>query len=173
VMEVPDVLIGIAKEGQLGNVQEVKNQLALFALTVYKKQDLIKQSFDLLKPFYGIPGLDQNTDFTLTTLKPFDFIPDAVIANLTPEEQKELFQINLTASQPTSPAGVPAQAAERNDALTNLTGKQLQNIQRIVRKFNKEELTYDQAALMLSQGFGFTEEQVGAWLVTKEEEEIA
>jgi len=173
VMEVPDVLVGIAKEGQLGNVQEVKNQMALFALTVYKKQDLIKQSFDLLKPFYGIPGLDQNTDFTLTTLKPFDFIPDAVIANLTPEEQKELFQINLTASQPTSPAGVPAQAAERNDALTNLTGKQLQNIQRIVRKFNKEELTYDQAALMLSQGFGFTEEQVGAWLVTKEEEEIA
>lgn len=172
VMEVPDVLIGIAKEGQLGNVQEVKNQMALFALSVYKKQDLIKQAFDLLKPLYGIPGLSEATDFTLTTLKPFDFVPDAVIANLTPAEQKELFQINLESSQPVAPEGVDPLATNRNDALTNLTGKQLQGIQRIVRKFNKDELTYDQASLMLSQGFGFTPEQVDTWLITKEEEDV-
>jgi hypothetical protein len=172
VMEVPDVLIGIAKEGQLGNVQEVKNQMALFALSVYKKQDLIKQAFDLLKPYYGIAGLNETTDFTLTTLKPFDFVPDAVIANLTPAEQKELFEINLEASQPVTPTGEPVQVANRNDALTNLTGKQLQGIQRIVRKFNKDELTFDQAALMLSQGFGFTTEQVDTWLITKEEEDV-
>lgn len=169
VMDVPEVLIGIAKEGQLGNVQEVKNQLALFALSVYKKQDLIKQGFDIIKPFLALPGVDASTDFTLTTLKPFDFIPEAVIANLTPEEQKELFEINLEASAPAiaAPGAEPVQAAERNDALANLTGRQLQNIQRIVRKFNKEELTYDQAALMLKDGFGFTEEQVNTWLITE------
>jgi len=170
IFEVPDVLIGIAKEGQLGNVQEVKNQMALFALTVYKKQDLIKQGFDLIKDKLKLEGLPLNPDFTLSTLKPFDLIPDAVIANLTPEEQKELFEINLEASQPVTLPGAPIQGSERNDALANLTGRQLQGIQRVVRKFNKEELTYDQAAQLLISGFAMTEEQVGAWLVTKDEE---
>lgn len=170
IFEVPDVLIGIAKEGQLGNVQEVKNQMALFSLSVYKKQDLIKQGFDLIKDKLRLEGLPLNPDFTLTTLKPFDFIPDAVVANLTPEEQKELFEISLEASQAVTPAGVPAQAAERNDALANLTGRQLQGIQRVVRKFNKDELTYDQAAQLLISGFAMTEDQVSAWLVTKDEE---
>jgi len=172
IMEVPEVLVGIAKEGQLGNVQEVKNQMALFALSVYGKQDLIKRAFDLVKPVLKIPGITPETDFTISTLKPFDFIPDAVISNLTADEQKELFEIDLETSAPGAPApGEPAPALDRNDALANLTGRQLQNIQRIVRKFNKEELTYEQAAQMLTQGFSMTEEQVGVWLITKEEED--
>jgi hypothetical protein len=170
LFEVPEVLIGIAKEGQLGNVQEVKNQMALFALSVYKKQDLIKQGFDLIKDKLKLDGLPLDPDFTLTTLKPFDFIPDAVIANLTREEQKELFELDLESSQAIAPGAVPAQASERNDALANLTGRQLQGIQRVVRKFNKEELTYDQAAQLLISGFAMTEEQVNAWLITKDEE---
>ena len=171
-MGVPDVLIGIGKEGQLGNVNELKNQLALFALSVYKRQELIKGGFDLIAPFLALEGLAPGADFTLSTLKPFDFIPDAVIANLTPEEQKELFEINLEISKPAEllPGAAPLQAEERNDALANLTGRQLQGIQRIVRKFNKDELTYDQAAQLLIGGFAFTELQVDSWLVTKEEE---
>jgi hypothetical protein len=170
VMEVPEVLVGIAKEGQLGNVQEVKNQMALFALSVYKKQDLIKQGFDLIKPILAIQGITPETDFTISTLKPFDFIPDAVIANLSPEEQKELFEIELQTSAPTTQPSAPGQPVERNDALANLTGRQLQNIQRIVRKFNKSELTFDQAAVMLRDGFNFTDDQIGVWLITENEE---
>lgn len=67
------------------------------------------------------------------------------------------------------PEPVQAQEIKTNDALKNLTGRQLQGIQRIVRKFNKEELTFDQAAQLLKQGFGFTDEDVNAWLITPEE----
>lgn len=56
-----------------------------------------------------------------------------------------------------------------NENLKNLTGRQLQNIQRIVRKFNKEELTFEQAKQMLVSGFGFTEADVNEWLITPEE----
>lgn len=170
-MGVPDVLIGIAKEGQLGNVQEVKNQMALFTLSVYKKQDLIKQAFDLIKPFLALQGLPANLDFTLSNLEPFDYVPESVIANLTPEEQRELYGIETKAGAAMPAPGAPVQAAEQNSALANLTGHQLQGIQRIVRKFNKSELTYDQAAQLLISGFAFTEEQVGAWLVTQDEED--
>jgi hypothetical protein len=67
--------------------------------------------------------------------------------------------------------GEPATDVPTNANLTNLTGRQLQNIQRTVRKFNKEELTYDQASTLLKNGFGFNEDEVNIWLV-KEEEEI-
>jgi hypothetical protein len=237
VMGVPDVLIGIAKEGQLGNVNELKNQLALFSLSLFKRQELIKGGFDLIAPFLALEGLPAGADFTISTLKPFDFIPDAVIAGLSSEEQKELFEIDLEvgalddqaiasrfaefgvggvqgilgiqgavsaktitleagakvleviygfskadayemlggATDPNGlplPTAAPLQAEERNDALANLTGRQLQGIQRIVRKFNKDELSYDQAAQLLIGGFAFTEVQVDAWLITKDEEEI-
>ncbi len=59
---------------------------------------------------------------------------------------------------------------KRNSALTNLTGRQMQNISRIVRKFNKDELTYEQASTLLKGGFGFDDEAVDTWLITEEEE---
>jgi len=39
----------------------------------------------------------------------------------------------------------------------------MQNLQRVVRKFNKEEISRAQAEQMLT-GFGLTEEQVSVWL---------
>lgn len=58
-----------------------------------------------------------------------------------------------------------------NETLKNLTGRQLEGIQRIVRKFNKDELTYDQAKQLLKNGFTFSDEDVNAWLITPEEDE--
>lgn len=174
VMGVPDILVGIAKEGQLGNVTELKNQISLFALSVFKRQELIKEGFDRIKPLLKLEGMPANPDFTLSTLKPFDFIPDVVITNLTADEQKELFEIDLQSSVPAIPEGAPAELSaseKQNEVLANLTGRQLQGIQRIVRKFNKDELTFDQAAQLLTAGFAFTPDQVEAWLVTKEEED--
>jgi hypothetical protein len=65
------------------------------------------------------------------------------------------------------PAAAPApQAAIVNDNLKNLTGKQYQGIQRIIRDFNREKLTFQQAASALKQGFAFTDADVQDWLVT-------
>lgn len=173
VMGVPDVLVGIAKEGQLGNVQELKNQISLFSLSVFKRQEMIKEAFDQIRPILKLEGMPADPDFTMSTLKPFDFIPDSVINSLTPEEQRELFEINLESSpaQIEQPRAVSSPAANTNDTITNMTGRQLQNVQRIVRKFTKEEITYDQAALMLKSGFGMGEDEVNIWLTTKDEEQ--
>jgi len=58
-----------------------------------------------------------------------------------------------------------------NETLKNLTGRQLEGIQRIVRKFNKDELTYEQAKQLLKNGFTFSDEDVNAWLITPEEDD--
>lgn len=169
IFRVPDILIGIAREGQLGNAQELKNQMALFALTVYRLQAMIKDGFDLIAPFLKLEGLPANADFTLSTLRPFDYLPKEILDKLTEDEIRELYEIDLKA---TPPAGItpgdapaaPALAEPLNEALANLSGRQLQNIQRTVRKYDRGELTFDQAAQLLRGGFGFTEEQIKDWL---------
>lgn len=69
----------------------------------------------------------------------------------------------------TSPSA-PTEQAAVNDNLKNLTGKQLQNIQRVVRKFNKGELTFAAASQLLKNGYSFTEQDVNDWLVEDGEE---
>jgi hypothetical protein len=238
IIGVPDVLIGMETSGKLGNVQELKNQMALFALSLYRMQQMIKEGYDVIKPLLALKGMEnvQELDFTISTLKPFDFLPESVINNLTSEEQKELFEIEFEQDQMDESdkdvasrfgefgvggvqgilgiqtavsdgtidilAGVKVleiiygfnradafavlggtedsqtgqiisniDEPKTNDTFTNLTGRQMQNIQRIIRKFNKDELTFEQASQMLKAGFGMSEEEVNVWLVTKEEED--
>lgn len=51
-----------------------------------------------------------------------------------------------------------------NDVLTNLTGRQKQGIDRIVRQFQQGKVTKAQAALMLKNGYGFTDGDVNVYL---------
>jgi len=51
-----------------------------------------------------------------------------------------------------------------NEHLKTLTGKQQQQIDRIVRKFNKGQLSEVQAVMQLTSGFGFTEDEARAYL---------
>src|SRR3990167_5524254 len=70
-----------------------------------------------------------------------------------------------------TPEGQPAgEPPEVNDTLTNLTGRQLQGVFRITRKYKKAELTYEQAASLLKDGFGFSDEQIKIWLVNDEQD---
>jgi hypothetical protein len=97
IIGVPDVLIGMETAGKLGNVQELKNQMALFSLSLYRMQQMIKEGYDLIKPLLALKGMEnvQDLDFTISTLKPFDFLPESVINNLSSSEQKQLFELEF------------------------------------------------------------------------------
>tara|TARA_R110000803_G_scaffold210568_1_gene282682 strand:+ start:4700 stop:6853 length:2154 start_codon:yes stop_codon:yes gene_type:complete len=56
-----------------------------------------------------------------------------------------------------------------NESVKNLTGRQMQGIERIVRKFEQSKLTESQAKLMLQSGYGFTESEALVWLQTEEQ----
>jgi DNA-binding MarR family transcriptional regulator len=53
---------------------------------------------------------------------------------------------------------------ESNEAIRNLTGRQYQNVMRIVRQFGNGKLSKAQASLMLKNGFGFTDADVNTFL---------
>lgn len=78
---------------------------------------------------------------------------------------------NVSITDPVLPApGTPTEPVQTNEFMTNLKARQLEGIQRIVRKFNKEQLTFEQAKQLLKGGFAMTDEDVNVWLVTNEEE---
>ena len=60
------------------------------------------------------------------------------------------------------------ETTEVNESLKNLTGRQMQGIERIVRKYGKGQLTEAQAKLMLKAGYGFSDEDASVWLTNEE-----
>lgn len=58
----------------------------------------------------------------------------------------------------------PLPVQQANDSIKNLTGRQHQNVMRIVRQFGNGKLTKQQASLMLKNGFGFTDDDVNTFL---------
>jgi hypothetical protein len=65
-MNVPPILVGFATPGQLGNVQELKNMMDLFRLTVLERQQLIKEAMSVAFPSF---------DWSLNPLDTFNEAP--------------------------------------------------------------------------------------------------
>jgi hypothetical protein len=81
--------------------------------------------------------------------------------------------VNPPAEGTTTPAvdenGQPVpEPPKPNEALKDLNLTQIGRIQKIVRRFNVGEITYDQAKQIL-MSYGLTETDLAAWLVTTEE----
>jgi hypothetical protein len=107
----------------------------------------------------------KETEKELTKILACSIWPVAVVI-----QPKKFIGRNAVTAAPTTPA-VPAttQATEINDTLTNLSGRQLQGVFRITRKYANGDLTYDQAALMLKTGFGFDDDSIKIWLINDNE----
>lgn len=83
------------------------------------------------------------------------------VYGFSPDESRRM----ISTGKPTTPEGVDLKdAPQTNDILTNMTGRQLQGIERIVRKYKKKQLDFNQASLMLKNGYGFNEDEVKIWL---------
>lgn len=77
------------------------------------------------------------------------------LANLTPKTS-ELDESGMPIISKTSDS--------TNNVITKLSGREFQGMMRIVRQFTQEKLNKDQAAILLKQGYGFTDEDVNAYL---------
>jgi hypothetical protein len=64
---------------------------------------------------------------------------------------------------------LPEQPIQANENIRNLSGRQYQNVMRIVRNFGNGKLTKAQASMMLKNGFGFTDNDVETFLGTDED----
>jgi len=57
-----------------------------------------------------------------------------------------------------------------NEHIKGLKGREWQNMQRIIRDFNKGKITREQASSMLKGGYALTDEEIFTWLGAEEEQ---
>lgn len=106
---------------------------------------------------------------SINSLSPL--VANKVLETMTADEIRSLagLQPNTnvkTAIEQTTPPveQMESEGSKVNNVLTNLTGRQHQQISRIVRQYTQGKLSLSQASLMLKNGFGFTDDDVTAYL---------
>jgi hypothetical protein len=169
------MLFGIKTEGQLGGRSEIRDAYEIFNNTyVNERQQLMEEVFT---KFYNLKG--GQGELVIIPVEPlkFEFSEAIVAANLTQDEIREILgKEPLAANAVTSDGSVAVKneiqvdanpyvkELPTNDTIKNLTGRQHQNVMRIVRQFGSGKLTKAQASLMLKNGFGFTDNDVNSFL---------
>ena len=155
------MLFGIKTEGQLGGRSEIRDAYQIFQNTyVNERQQEHEQTFTKIMNLAGIEG-----EFKIVPVEPlsFEFSEAVVSANMTRDEIREKLGLQSSVVD-ASGAPVVAQPVQANETLTNLSGRQHQNVMRIVRQFGSGKINKAQAALMLKNGFGFTDADVDTFL---------
>lgn len=183
--QVPGILANISEGVNLGSDgNEMRAAIELMQSRVTEEQQILMDFYnDVLLPNLAEP--------TTERVEIVNFIPITVPVNmedkfweaLTPEERRKWMAKNVpgieldiltTTAEPTvdEQGNVipPSEEAKVNENLKNMTGRQLQQVQRVVRQFNQGKLTFEQAKQLLKNGFNFTDMDVNDWLITTEEE---
>ena len=159
------MLFGIKTEGQLGGRSEIRDAYQIFQNTyVNERQQQHEVTFNKLMNLSGIVG-----EFEIVPVEPlsFEFSEAIMSANMTRDEIREKLGL---APDSVAPQGgnVPPTGSEpiaaANDSIKNLSGRQYQNVMRIVRQFGSGKINKQQAALMLKSGFGFSDSDVNTFL---------
>ena len=155
------LLFGIQQEGKLGNSSELKTAYEIFKNTyVTHKQ---KQIEEIVGYFSGIANVP--AEYKLKDVEPVGMELDPVqFKELLPKEWiLEKFGIDPAKyGIPTASNNVqPEQMG--NETLVKLSGRQQQNLMRIVRLFSQGKLTKGQASIQLS-AYGFTNDQINQYL---------
>lgn len=153
------LLFGIQQEGKLGSATELRVAYEIFKNTyITAKQRKIEGVVTLFAKFAGV-----NSEFKLKDVEPVGLqIPDSILEKVLPVD----FVLEKLGIDPSKYSPTPSQtlSTDVNSVMTNLSGRQMQQVNRIVRQFTKGQLNKAQAALMLKNGFGFTDQDVNDYL---------
>jgi len=163
----PD-LFGIAVPGQLGNRQQLRDSYEIFNNTYVRyKQMQIEGVFNMLGQYAGV-----TEELKLQPVDPIgiDF-SESVIKEVAPKE----WILEKLGIDPTK-YGLPTETEQPmaasplsvNEHIKGLKGREWQNMQRIIRDFNKGKITREQASSMLKGGYALSDEEVSTWLGAEE-----
>lgn len=150
------MLFGIRTEGQLGGRSEILEAYEIFKNTyINEKQQAIEEVAAVLLPIVGQTASKIEPVEPITErLNPVDF------KDMLPEEWVfEKLGIDTDKYQPS--ASVPNSGnAPVNENLKNLSGRQMQQLQRVLNKYRNGKITKVDATLLLKNSYGLADEDV-------------
>ena len=159
----PD-LFGIATPGQLGSRQQMRDSYEIFNNTYVRyKQMQLEGVFNMLGQYAGV-----TEELMLQPTDPIGIeFSESVIKEVAPKE----WILEKLGIDPTQ-YGIPTETEQPmaasplsvNEHIKGLKGREWQNMQRIIRDFNKGKITREQASSMLKGGYALSDDEVATWL---------
>lgn len=161
---VSPMLFGIKTEGQLGGTTELQSAFEIFKNTYANdKQRFIESVFNELATIKGA-----TSEIVIIPVEPISFqLTEAALLQIAPKEYLlEKAGIDVTKYAPVdgNTGNLAASPANVNESLKNLTGRQYQQLMRVVRQFSQGKITKQQASVMLSGGLGLSEAEINIML---------
>lgn len=154
------MLFGIKTEGQLGGNTELKTSYELFQVTYSTPK---ANAFDK-EINYLLSYTSQPVEYKLRPTDPIgiqfdvkDFVSQIPIQYVFEKLgiPKELWPATATPSAPTLDSDVPV-----NDNLKNLSARQLQHVNRVVKQYKDGKIAEAMAKTLLRTGLGLTEKDI-------------
>jgi ribosomal protein S25 len=162
-------IMGIAEAGKLGTRTEMRDGYEIFKNTyVNAKQMHLESVFNMLAKYKGV-----ESEIKIIPTEPIGIeFSEATIVSVAPKEWiLEKVGIDINKYLPT-PADVsteaPVETLSVNEHIKGLKGREWQNMQRIIREFNKGKINREQASAMLKTGYALSDEEVTTWLGLEE-----
>lgn len=94
------------------------------------------------------------------------------LVSLPPKAEGEVIT-NVDVTTQVSPEPTQEQGLISNEHLRKLSGREYQNLMRIVRQYNQNKITLDIAKTMLTAGFGLNEMEINTILGIREEQQFS
>lgn len=155
-------LFGIAQPGKLGGTTELKDAFEIFKNTyVNDKQRLIEGAFNLIVRYAGGQEV-----LKIQPVNPIGLqvtMSDLITMGAPKEYLYEIAGIDAT-KYGIEPMAVNGQPQGTNEALRSLTGKQHQQLLRIIRQVGQGKLTREAATVMLKSALGLNDSEIETML---------
>jgi ribosomal protein S25 len=161
-------IMGIAEAGKLGTRTEMRDGYEIFKNTyVNAKQMHLESVFNMLAKFKGVVS-----EIKIIPTEPIGIeFSEATIVSVAPKEwilEKVGIDVNKYLPTPADATDTPVETLSVNEHIKGLKGREWQNMQRIIREFNKGKINREQASAMLKTGYALSDEEVTTWLGLEE-----
>jgi hypothetical protein len=169
------MLFGVKTEGQLGGRNELVEAYELFKATyVNDRVRKVERMINYLGSFNGVEGME------LIPVEPITerLSEQALLQIMTQDELREKAGLQPL-EKPADVVGPNPQPDEQpqtveqlasNDNIKKLSGREYQNLMRIVRQYMQEKITLEMARTMLSAGFGLSAQEIDTMLGVQSQE---
>jgi hypothetical protein len=169
------MLFGVKTEGQLGGRNELVEGYELFKATyVNDRVRKVERMINYLGSFNGVEGME------LIPVEPITerLSEQALLQIMTQDELREKAGLQPL-EKPADVVGPNPQPDEQpqtveqlasNDNIKKLSGREYQNLMRIVRQYMQDKITLEMARTMLSAGFGLSAQEIDTMLGVQAQE---
>ena len=157
-------MVGITEEYAIIPVEPIKFEFGEAILSQNLTKDEIRKMAGKEPLDPSIKSQAQIISDNINALSPL--VANKVLESMTPDEIRSLAGLipTVAGTTVTGDGSMPPPPSVTNNALTNMTGKQFQHLDRIKRKFTSGKLTRAEAAMMLKNSFGLSDTDISILL---------